>query len=122
MKNNIVLIWQPHFNTLCFRVNKKKQTSMKKNYIVVCCSPSYNGIYSWDGYKRKYYDTWVNNRVECWCVPIEHCKFEGDLSIIKNKDMIKQVIAEQEKWFKKYDKKRRPSWFLGEANEEESNS
>ena len=114
MKNDrrIAIIWTPHFKTQCFRVACDRQMSAEKNYIVVCCSPTYNGIYSWDAKKKKDYEVWPNNGRDCYCVPIEDCHFEGDLDLITNKDFYNEVRKAQMKYLKTVKREKEPEWLL----------
>jgi len=114
MKNDrrIAIIWQMHNLTNSFRVACDRQMSKNKNYIVVCCSPSYNGIYSWDASKKNEYDIWNNNGRDCYCVPLEECHFEGDLSKITNKDFYNEVRKSQLKFLKMVGREKEPKWLL----------
>ena len=110
--NNIAIIWQPHFITECFRVDKKKQMGKKTNYIVVCCSPSYNGVWKYDVDPDKTYEQVKNKSVICRCVPIDECEHIGGFEVITDKDLIKVIKNEQKKWFETNGKTKKPDWML----------
>lgn len=115
---NTAFIWTPHYQSLAFRVAKKNQLGRELNYIVVCCSKSYNGVYVWDAEDRDEWDTWSNNGNECYCVPVEKCRFLGELDKIKNPKVIAEVKKQQKRWLKYEnektgkEKKKKPSWML----------
>lgn len=110
--NNIAIIWQPHFLTDCFRVDIKKQQGKEKNYIIVCCSPSNNGVWVYKN-TNKQYDLVRNKSLICRCVPTSDCEYMGGFEIITDKDLLKEVKKEQNKWFKaQKDRKKKPEWML----------
>ena len=102
---NIAVIWQPHFNTNCFRVAVKKQMGDKVNYIVVCCSPEYNGVYKWNPAGKKSFEIWDNNGQKCYCVPVGECEFVQTLESIKTPELIKEIKKNQKAFIGDYRKK-----------------
>jgi len=125
---NIAYIFQPHFMSNCFRVALKDQMGTEKNFVVVTCSPEYNGVYEYPSSNiiNKDYDIWVNNKVECVCVPIKDCKFVGKLDKVSNSKVRLQIKKQQLQWYrsevknnpKKY--KSKPNWMLGGNNADTS--
>jgi len=109
---NIVILWQPHFETLSFRVSCDKQKDREQNYIIVCCSPTYNGVYSWDATKKDDYDIWINKTRPCYCVPIQDCKYLGPLEKIKSQEIRKEVLKAQKKYLKTVKRQKEPDWLL----------
>ena len=70
------------------------------NYIIVCCSPSYNGVWKYNVNPEKKYDIYKNKSLICQCVPTSDCEYIGGFEIIKDKDLLKEVKNEQKKWIK----------------------
>ena len=93
-----------------------KQKGKKWNYVVVACSPQYNGVYAWDASKK--YDTWQNGRMLCYYVPISECQFRtfDEISPELRKIIKPEVIKLQEKWLnnqvknRNYIYKKKPDW------------
>jgi hypothetical protein len=110
--NNIAIIWQPKFITDEFIVDKRKLSGDEVNYIIVCCSPSYNGVWKFVRNKYKQYETYTNKSVICECIPIEECIFLGGLEGIKNKTIIKEIRNEQKKFLKMQGREDKPDWLL----------
>jgi hypothetical protein len=117
---NIAYIYQPHFKSECFRVASKDQQGPENNYIVVTCSPQYNGIYKYPAknIQDKHYDTWCNNKTLCICVPIKDCEKIKELPQITNEDIIRDVRKQQQDWYKSEVKNRdynyvnKPEWMI----------
>ena len=115
---NVAFIYQPHFKTNCFKVAIDKSQGVTNNFIIVTCSPSYNGVYKYPSEKRFSYEIWKNGKKSCYCVPIIDCEFVQKLETLKNEDIIKEVKKQQKSWLKqevtnreyKYNKK--PEWAL----------
>lgn len=93
-----------------------------KNYIVVTCTPSMNGIYMWKGENRSKYRMWMNGKKPCYYIPVDDCVFRPfeDLDMTRdcNKALIAEVKKQQAKWYKgevkgrdAY-KKKKPDWML----------
>lgn len=116
--NNVAFILQPHFNSNCFRVAVQNQQGSVDNYIAVCCSPSYNGIYQYPAVKRKQYDIWQNGNTSCYCVPLSDCNYVKSLKDVTNPIMIKSIKKLQKKWLnnqvknRDYQYKEKPEWIL----------
>lgn len=116
--NNTSYIYQPHFKTKCFRVACTEQTGPEYNFIVVTCSPQYNGVWFYPSYKRFNYEVWHNKTCPCYCVPIKDCTFIKSLNNLTNPNVIKMVKKMQTKWFKSdvlnrdYNYKNKPEWML----------
>lgn len=96
--NNIAYIYQPHFKTSKFRVACKEQLSNEVNYIIVTCSPTYNGVWKWDASKKDKVETWMNGKLSCYCVPITMCTRVKSLEELKNPNVIKIVQEQQRQW------------------------
>lgn len=115
---NIGFIYEPHFKTKMFRVAKVCQMGKDFNYVVVTCSPMYNGLYKYDSSKRDNFKTWINGKLECYEIPISECTFVMNLDDIEKPDVKAEIIKQQKKWFNKqvknrtYDYKNKPSWML----------
>ena len=117
---NLAYIYQPHFKTDCFRVAIKDQQGPDYNYVVVTCSPQYNGIYKYPmkNIKDKHYTVWYNNKTPCICVPIKDCEKVKELTEITNNDILKKVKRQQQMWYKSevenrdYQYVNKPEWML----------
>lgn len=115
---NIAYIYQPHFNSKCFRVATKDQQGNNYNYIVVTCSPTYNGIWKYPATKTSSFDIWKNGSVPCYCVPIDNCEFVKPLDKIADKNILNKVIKQQKQWYNNNIKNRdytyfeKPDWLL----------
>ena len=115
---NTCYIYQPHFNSDCFRVTKIDQQGKPLNYVVVCCAPSYNGVYSWDAKKAEKYSSWKNGSLDCYCVPIKDCTFMKSLESLENPEVIKKVKKMQKNWYnnqvrnRNYEYTKKPEWML----------
>ena len=115
---NVAYIYQPHFNTSMFRVAVNKQQSNDTNYIVVTCSPQYNGVWKYGGEIHKTCGRWVNGKTVCYEIPISSCAFVKSLNEIQQIDKRQEVMKQQEKWFKNEVKnqhlnyKDKPTWML----------
>lgn len=109
--NNIAIIWQPHYMSDCFRVNVKKQRGYE-NYIIVCCSPSFNGLWKYEVEEGSEYDEVKNKSITCRCVPVSDCIYIGGFEKIKDKDLLKEIKNEQKKWLKATGKEKKPDWFI----------
>ena len=96
--NNTAYIYQPHFMTSAFRVACKEQASDEVNYIVVTCSPSYNGVWKWDAKNKPLVETWYNGKLPCYCVPIKMCTKIKTLEEITNPNVKSIVEAQQSQW------------------------
>lgn len=111
-------IYQPHFKTNCFRVAKKEQQGEIYNYVVVTCSPEYNGVWRYKADKVHNYETWVNGKLQCYCVPIDDCERIKTLTELVNPDVIRQVKRQQSEWFtnniknRDYKYKEKPLWMI----------
>ena len=116
--SNIAYIYQPHFNSNCFRVAISKQQGTTTNYIVVTCSPNYNGVWKYSSSNLYDYPSWNNGNVVCKCVPISDCEFVKHLNQLKNEDILKQVKKQQLTWFnnqvknRNYDYVTKPDWLI----------
>lgn len=98
--SNKCYIYEPHFNTNCFRVSMNEQLE-DINYIIVTCSPSYNGVYKWNKPLIRSKDelgVWTNGKLPCYTVPIYLCTKIKDLSELVNPDVIKIVKKQQKDW------------------------
>ena len=115
---NVAYIYQPHFKSNCFRSATKDQQGKKYNYVVVTCSPTYNGVWKYDSNKSSSFSVWTNGNTPCYCVPISECEFVKSLKDISNVDTLNKVIAQQKQWYNNYIKNRdynyveKPDWVL----------
>lgn len=116
--NNISYIWVPKWvspfgdDEVYLVPGVKEQQGKNINYIIVCCSPSYNGVYKCNTEYYKDFATWKNNKKNCYYVPLSKCEFVKTLNDISNSEVIKQIKKVQQAW-KSYNKpKKIPDWFL----------
>ena len=65
------------------------------NYVVVCCSPEYNGVWKWHPERKSQYSIWNNNGQRCYCVPVSECEFVQTLESIKTPEIIKEIKKNQ---------------------------
>ena len=119
--SNVAYIYQPHFKSHKFRVALNDQEGVFENFIVVTCSPAYNGVWSYPSanLKEKNYEIWKNGRLECVCVPIEDCERFKTLEELKNPVVIENVKKQQKTWLKNqcntdygHNYKNKPDWML----------
>lgn len=116
---NIAYIYEPHFKTSMFRVATKEQQGSEFNYIVVTCSPSYNGVWKYKSSNKSNYDIWMNGKLPCFCVPISDCCKIKELTELTNSAIINRVKKQQSDWLKSNVKNRdyiykngKPDWML----------
>lgn len=124
MTRNTAYIYQPHFKTSMFRVAANKQQSGGDNYIVVTCSPQYNGVWKYPGSLHSSCGRWVNtHNTVCYEIPISSCSFVKSLEEIVSPDRFKNVVKQQIEWFTKEVRNRNytyaevPGWFLKESRD-----
>ena len=116
--SNIAYIYQPHFKTQSFRSATKDQQGKIYNYIVVTCSPTYNGVWKYDSNKTALFDIWHNGNIPCYCVPMCECEFIKSLNEITNKNILNKVIKQQKQWYnnniknRNYNYVEKPDWLL----------
>lgn len=116
--SNMAFIYQPHFKTKCFRVAVSEQRGIDYNYVVVTCSPQYNGIWKYPASNTRMYSHWKNKNVECLCVPIRDCKYVQTLDSIGTTTIINKVKSQQLKWYnnsivnRNYTYAEKPNWML----------
>lgn len=117
MEKNVAFIYEPHFKTNMFRVAVSNQQG-KTNFIVVTCSPKYNGVWKWEKQLDKSYDTWVNGKCLCYCIPISECIKVQEISTITRQDVLSEIKKQQEYWYnsqvknRDYTYKNKPEWML----------
>lgn len=115
---NIAYIYQPHFKTSKFRVACKSQQGEQFNYIVVTCSPEFNGIYKYGANNVKNYEIWNNNHTSCLCVPINDCVKLKSLEEVTNTEVIAKIKQQQSDWYtnnvcnRDYSYANKPDWML----------
>lgn len=110
--NNISYIWEPHYMSGCVRVDVNKQQSDDWNFVIVCCSPLYNGSYRWKGTDRDKWETVKNGKITCYCIPLTQLE-KSPKSLHELPDIYKPMIKQtQEDWFNFGKRKNRPDWFL----------
>ena len=95
---NVAYIYQPHFMTQKFRVACKEQMGQEVNYIVVTCSPAYNGVWKWYAKDKDSIEKWNNGKLPCYCVPIKICEKIKTLDQLTNPEVIAIVESQQLKW------------------------
>ena len=127
--NNISFIYGPkHKNPFTDEFDDKYLVPAIKdqqgvwNYIVVTCSPSYNGVYKWNHMDKKKCKPWMNGKLPCYYVPRDICKCikfdELDMSKPINQKIIEEVKKMQKKWYKGETKGheeykiKKPDWML----------
>lgn len=115
---NVAYIYQPHFKSKCFRVATKDQQGKKYNYIIVTCSPTYNGVWKYRVPRMLYFNIWKNGNIPCYCVPIADCEFVKPLNEITNTNILNKVIKQQKQWYnnniknRNYNYVEKPDWLL----------
>lgn len=118
MYTNVAYTWQPKFVSpfgdkevyLVPRVNDQKGDDY--NYIVVCCSPSYNGLYKWPSKEAKNLKKFNNHGKWCYYVPFKICEFVKPLSEVQTKSNQEKIEQVQEAWYNYTKPKKLPSWFI----------
>lgn len=103
---NIAYIYQPHFMSDSFRVACKEQMGTDVNYIVVTCSPTYNGVWKWEAKDKDIVEKWVNGKLPCYCVPIKLCKKIKTLDEVTNPVVLRIIESQQSQWKNKEVKKK----------------
>lgn len=114
MKNNykdVAFVWEVHHLTNKVRVGVSNQQGIDENFVVICCTPSMNGLYKWDAKNKSNYSLVTNNRKSCYCVPVDDLKFISRLNDMPV-DLINIAKGMQEDWFKFNNKAKKPEWFL----------
>ena len=115
---NVGFILQPHFNSQCFRVAKQNQQGKNNNYIIVTCSPKYNGVWSYPIKNISKYDVWQNGNLQCLCIPISDCIKVRELHEIVDPVIKKTIQEQQESWYNNKVKNRdysyasKPIWMI----------
>ena len=107
--NNIAYIMQPHYLSNCFRVSCDKQLG-RNNYIIVTCSPSFNGVYTYDKSILKDCKLWSNKGRMCYEIPVNQCTLYKRLEELQNPEIIKEIKKQQSNWVKTY--KQKPDWLI----------
>ena len=96
------------------------------NYVVVTCTPSMNGVYSWNHMQNMgnhKWKMWMNGKTPCYYIPKDECKFRRFEDLNPDHPLTKVIIEgtkkQQEKWYKNevknrdYEyKKGKPDWML----------
>lgn len=96
--NNTCAVYQPHFNTMCFRPAISNQMGTKYNYIIVTCAPSFNGVWKYDADKTKTFETIYNGKVKCYQVPINECEKIKELKDLTNETIVAEIRRFQNSW------------------------
>ena len=110
--SNISYIWVPKYvspfgdNEVYLTPGANEQKGSEYNYIVVCCSPSFNGVYKCKSENYKNYSTWINNKKKCYYVPINDCELFKKLDEIKNTDTLKTIKKVQSDYKKFKERKK----------------
>ena len=114
-------IYQPHFKTNMFRVSVNEQQGEEWNFVVVTCSPGWNGVWKYPVKNTANYKIWMNGKLKCYCVPTSDCvkiKNLNELTEEKQKWVVDAIKKQQDKWFKSevrnrnYSYKNKPEWML----------
>jgi len=115
---NVSYIWAPKFispyndNEVYLVPAVEDQQGKENNYIVVCCSPSYNGLYKCPVKLYKDFDTWMNKKKKCYYIPISKCEYVKPLKEIEMSTVINKIKKNQRNWMKFQKRKKIPEWFL----------
>jgi hypothetical protein len=106
--------------TEMFRVAVNKQQCDIDNFIVVTCSPQYNGVWKYDGSLHRSCGVWPNGKTLCYEIPIKSCTFVKSLDEMTDKVKRKMVADQQWEWFtnqvknRNYTYSEKPDWFVEE--------
>ena len=75
----------------------KNQHGRNYNYIVVTCSPKFNGVYRYDSHLTANFKPWLNGELKIYYVPISICTYVSTLEDTTGncRDAIKK---QQMKW------------------------
>lgn len=66
-------VYQPHYKSACFRVDAA-DCQDEVNYIIICDErSSYYGVWEWHKSDIGDFDTWLNGKRTCYCIPIRKC-------------------------------------------------
>lgn len=115
---NVGFIYQPHFKTECFRVALDNQRGKNNNYVIVTCSPMYNGVWRYSPSNIEKYDRWMNGKTECVCVPIKDCDKVKTLEELTDPTILNIIKRQQNNWYKGWVKNRdytyvnKPDWIM----------
>lgn len=121
IKSNIAYIYQPHFNTQKARVSIANQRGDDYNFVVITCSPMFNGVYRYPISKIPSFGRIYNGKLPCYEVPISDLDFVCSLENIKGEERKSAVVEQQTKWFKSEVRNRDyiyeeiPEWMLPES-------
>lgn len=116
--NNCAFTWMPKWvspfgdKKVYFVPRIKDQKGQEWNYIVVCCSPSYNGLWKWPSKEAKHLMKWNNHGTMCYYVPVDICEFVKPIEDIQMLDVKKKAIETQRNWYIYNHPKRWPFWLL----------
>lgn len=114
MKDPYTGKWETNYFVPALQNKKGKKT----NYIVITCSPKFNGVWEWDAANLSNYDTWANGRMICLYVPICDCRKIKELAEVTNEEYKAEIIKQQKQWYNKqvknqnYEYKNKPDWML----------
>lgn len=115
---NVSYIWAPKFispfgdDEIYLVPAVSDQQGKENNYIVVCCSPSYNGLYKCPAAEYKNFETWTNNKRKCYYVPISKCEYVKPLEDIQMTPVREKIRKIQLTWQKNKNRKNTPDWFI----------
>ncbi len=101
------------------RVSCSDQKGDTTNYIIICCSPAYNGVYKYDAKRIGEYQIIPNGKRNCFVVPFKDLLFHSTLEdFIKKVPQAYDVIdSEQVEFCKRYRKNPKQNWMLRYKNE-----
>lgn len=108
---NVAYVWEPHNLTGTVRAACYLQREAV-NYIIICCSPSRNGVWRWKLPENGEFPTVImNGKLPCYVVNFSDMEFVQPLDSIKNPAMRKRIRKEQEDWAKRFRHKDQ-DWFI----------
>lgn len=117
-RNNVAYTWTPKWvspfgdKKVYFVPRIENQKGKEWNYIVICCSPSYNGLWKWPAKEAKNLRKWNNNGRMCYYVPLDICEFVKPISEIQMTDVKQEALKTQENWYDYTKPQRWPTWML----------
>lgn len=107
---NIAVTYQPKFvspfgDSEVYAVPAvNKQRGSSTNWVVISCSPSYNGVYTWEYDANDIPKVWKNKNLSIYYIPINKMEYVASLEEMQNrtsegaKYMTKEVIKQQTAW------------------------
>lgn len=109
-KDKIAVVMEPHYMTRCVRASKERQQATDVNYVVICCNPELNGIYSWRRNDFNEIPIWLNRGKPMYCIPLDKLTKIAELDTATDW-LREEIIAVQTKFCNKY-RKKKMDWVL----------